>query len=204
MPGYDHHVFICYRRDGHWEAWVRRLFKPKLETFLTLFLPGPIKVYIDEEVNPGAAWQIAIRQALGDSRLMVPVLMTSFFDSYHCRDELARMLHREQFCGFRSQTNPEGLLLPVRISGVDYFPDFIKDIHQEDLSSYAIPNLAPATPTHENFDVAMRTFAKKVATAITRIPPHDSSWINLDGQPFVPRLVPKSLDQNEPPRLAAA
>ncbi|MEA3211858.1 MAG: hypothetical protein QOE70_4915 [Chthoniobacter sp.] len=203
MAGYVHHVFVSYRRGGEWEAWVRRFFAPKLRTFLGLHLPGGVSVYLDEQIDTGAAWQTALDQAIDSTRIMVPVFMCSFFDSQFCRNELARMFHREHHLGFRSDTNAAGLVVPVRLSETEYFPDFVNTIQQEDLTHFAIPNLAPATPTHESFDLAMKTFALKVATAIRRVPSYDPEWARLDGTPYRARLMPKSLEQEAPPRWAA-
>jgi hypothetical protein len=134
---------------------------------------------------------------------MVPVFMNPYFDSEACRKELARMLHREEILGLRTPAQPEGLILPVRLSSRTYFPDIARHIQDEDFTTFAIPNLAPNTLTHEKFDEKIRQFTLTAAAAIRKAPAYDAAWQDLDGGAFLPRLLSKPLAISQPPRISA-
>ena len=102
MPGYDHQVFVSFRRVGDWSSWVTRLFAPKVRTYLAANLPGEISVYVDEQIPTGAGWQVAIDQAIDGSCLMVPVFMNNYEPQLSLRTRAhapsraaARIPHRE-------------------------------------------------------------------------------------------------------------
>lgn len=203
MAGYEYQVFVSYRRAYDWEPWVRKLFVPKLRSFLSQHFADPISVFSDEQIVTGAAWRKSIHDAIDSSCIMVPVFFGAYFGSEWCRLELARMLHREKKIGFRSQRCNDTLILPVCIGSRQAFPDLVSAIQYEDLYQFAIPHMGEDTKLHQEFDVAMQRFCKKIADALQRIPPHDPSWSKLDGGIYLPKLAPKPFHVTINPRLAA-
>lgn len=203
MAGYAHHVFLSYRRGDSWETWVERLFAPTLGELLALHIPGPISIFVDRQLDIGMRWAAERNKALDTSRVMVPVLLTSYFGSIECRQELARMLHREQVLGLRTANHPWGLVLPARLSGRTYFPERIKQIQDYDFTQFAIPSLSRNTAHGERFEESMSRFALDVADAVLRAPPYDPAWALLDGGAFLDELPPKRPKILEPPRLIA-
>src|SRR5258708_1301966 len=87
MDEYENHIFISYRRpDAGGVRWTRDNFVRALTSLLRPRL-GPIRVFMDETIEDGAAWPNHLARSLSRSRIMVPVLSRDYFQSDWCRLE---------------------------------------------------------------------------------------------------------------------
>jgi hypothetical protein len=186
-----------------WKTWVRNVFVPALQSRVDRDLPGSETVYADDQLQGGATWQTALSLAVCASRIMVPVFISRYFESDACRRELAHMRQREDVCGFRTATEPNGLIVPVRLSERRFFPDETNRIQDHNFTPFAIPTLRPNTETYDRFEVAMDALFSDIVASILRAKNHDPAWRMLDGHQYMSLLLPKPLVQPIPPAMAA-
>ena len=201
---YVHCIFVSYRRVEPWTTWVRNVFVPALQSRVDRELPGNETVFSDEQLAAGTTWATALSLAICSSRIIIPVFISRYFDSVECRRELAHMRQREDTCGFRSALEPNGLIVPVRLSDRRFFPDEVNRIQDFDFTPFAIPTLRPGTETYDRFELAMNGLFADAFAAILRARQYDPSWNTLDGERYMSRLMPKPLVQPAPPLMVAA
>ncbi|BAS57367.1 hypothetical protein NIES2135_32750 [Leptolyngbya boryana NIES-2135] len=134
---YIYDVFISYRRKGPSGDWVRNHFFPLLEAWLPESLPYEPKIFIDKtEIETGTDWEFVLEQALRTSRCLIPIWSPSYFRSTWCLAEWQSMRAREQQCGFKTATNPNGLIYPIVFHDGEHFPPEAKATQQKDLKKW--------------------------------------------------------------------
>lgn len=193
---YVYAVFVSYRQVGRWKPWVREVFVPALQDCFDRDIPKAPKIYVDERIEAGANWKYSLNNALVSSKVMVPVFMASYFDSINCRLELSHMLEREEMCGLRSVTTPDGLIVPARISERDYFPDRAIDVLDYDFTDFNLPHFSKDADNYGLFEKKMNLFVKVVYAAMKRAKPFDSVWAQIRGDKYEKELVTKPFQEN--------
>jgi hypothetical protein len=124
-----------------------------------------------------------------------------YFSSEWCRLELANMFVREQTCGLRTETQPNGLILPAAIHDGERFPLEARAIQQAQLQTYANTRIAPDSPSEERLSEQIRTWTPDVAQAIQNCPEYDAAWVDLSVEDFLSLFTAQDIQQREPPRL---
>jgi hypothetical protein len=184
---YIYDVFISYRRQHQWTHWTREHLKGLLDTFLTQELGDPPRIFIDEQIEPGADWPIRLGDALARSRVLVGVFSRDYFnDKYWCIHELDLMYARQQ------QFPDKCLIFPAIGHDGDLIPEEIRRIQSCDLKEFRNPDLQRRTPRFEKFADAINALAPHVADAIFSAPLFQDSWL-LDCRTRFNRVYQQSL-----------
>src|SRR5262249_27452321 len=94
LMSYTYDVFVSYRQMPGWDRWTKHWFREQLETWLHPKTSTP-RIYFDRiEMENGQPWPSELRVAHARSKVLVPVLCRSYFDSLWCRYELTTMIER--------------------------------------------------------------------------------------------------------------
>jgi hypothetical protein len=199
MP-YEYDAFLSYRRHGEWPQWVRNVFRPLFAHWLGEEHPG-VRIFIDYEIETGAAWPHRLGKALGESRVLVPLFSRQYFSSEWCQLELSQMSAREERCNFRTAGNAGGLIIPAHIHDGDGFPARAQAIQAARLQEYTNVRLAKGSPTEERLSEEIRNWVPDIAAAIRSAPPHDNEWTHLAVEAFVAQFRSADSKQTTPPSL---
>ena len=135
---YEYDVFVSYKTGGVFEEWLHEHFLIFLKDYLKATLSRDARVFVDKSgISSGDAWPERIKRALVHSKCLIPIWSPPYFYSSWCMCECNVMLDREKRLGYRTTTNPGGLVIPVRIFDGEQFPDFAKNIHCFDCRNFA-------------------------------------------------------------------
>lgn len=170
---YLYDIFISYRHKGQAMEWVRNHFHPLLEQRLPDSLPvqHELSVFIDLDIETGAAWPAKLRQALKNARCLVAVWSPEYFRSDWCLAEWQTMREREKLLGWRSEQNPQGLIYPVVFADGEHFPPEARAVQWRDLRAWNYG--APAfrdTVGFLDFDQQVQKLAGELAGMILTAP----------------------------------
>lgn len=174
MPrDYVYDIFISYRREPPVLDWVRNHFYPLLDQWLPNFTPVTQrpKIFIDWQIETGAKWPAALKNALKVSRCLIPVWTPEYFRSEWCVAEWKTMIKREQLCRRGTTQNPLGLIYPVIFSDGEHFPTGALDTQHKDLRewNYQYP-VFRETAGYLAFDRAIQQLSQELANFIQRAP----------------------------------
>jgi hypothetical protein len=189
IPGYEHHVFISYPRQGDVLDWVRNHLHPVLKRRLDEELPEEAQIFLDEQIETGSAWPDALARALHRSCCMVAVFCPGYFRSRWCMAEWQTMRKREELLGYRCEANPAGLVYPVVFSDGKCFPEEAKAIQgRTDLRPYAFPfpQFRDSKKYLKFYEVMTEVTGELAQWFDARIPPWDDSWPALRPPPEPP------------------
>src|ERR1700733_9151758 len=99
---YTHDIFISYRRDDQTRAWINKHFVPTLEHHVFMELGTKPTFFIDEQIEAGSTWPIALGSALGASKIILLLWSKTYLQSKWCATEISHMLEREARNGYRT------------------------------------------------------------------------------------------------------
>lgn len=198
--GYEHHVFISYKRGKVWTQWVRDMFAPRLLAFLENEISSP-EIFVDDQIQTGARWAEVLHHKVCRSKIMIAVLSAGYFDSEWCKKEMALMFEREDKHGLVGTGSNYGLLIPVRIGDGHCFPKRIRDVQYLDFEEYADPDMVRGSPRYSDFNQQLRHLAKVIANTLPLIPTWCNEWQALDGSTVITSLAPPPPSVPKPPRI---
>jgi hypothetical protein len=202
MSGYEHDIFISYRRmEPEWVHWTQKNFLRPLRVLLRPAL-GNISIFADNQVETGASWPAHIARAHARSRILIPILSRDYFNSEWCRLELALMHHREKLVGYRTPAHAGVLILPVAIDDGNSFPPEVQDMQAEGIHQFAQPFMNPEGALQEAFAAHLKEWCPRIEQALQSIPPFDPQWETLAHQEFVKRFEIKMATQTTVPGLS--
>jgi hypothetical protein len=202
---YEHQVFISYNRDRLWESWLRKLFLPTFRDLLSEQFPPLASVFFDSDLTVGDVyWPPALATAAANSSVLVPLFTNRYFFSEWCTAELAHFTAREEACGYRTLARPRTLVLPIVLSGGQYFPASINGYTKLDLSEYANPYLNTESDKAQRLYDAIRSWAPSVFRAVSDAPPYEETWNTLAWQTFQQTYKQTAPATIELPNLGAA
>lgn len=187
MP-YKYDVFISYRRDPETLAWIKDHFIPLLKLRLGFELKREPTIYLDEQVEAGAAWPAALGAALGESRVLIALWTANYFSSVWCTEEFSQMLQREDQAKLRKAAKPQGLIIPAFIHDGDSFPATLKHIKPFQIQSCFNPRMAHNSPRAEELDAALAAQAASIASSILKAPPWRKKWTAKASRAFYKRF----------------
>lgn len=191
IDGYEHHLFLSYRRKGTVPDWVQNHFAPRLQEHLEDLLPEEPSIFVDAQIETGSCWPERLSQALQRSCFLLSIWTPSYFQSPWCMAEWHTMRERERLLGLRCAENPAGLVYPVVYSDGENFPNEAQIIqHRTDLRDYNIPDKQyDRTEDYIQFRRRVQGVANELADWIKRPPTWDASWPVLRPAPeFSPTL----------------
>jgi hypothetical protein len=175
MP-YEYDIFVSYRREDPVREWVQNHFAQELTRWLKeTTLAFEPKVFVDTSIGTGSVWPKALRDALLNSRLLVPVLSPSYWRSEWCVWEFESMRARQTALAASAGDDEPQLIFPARFSnGV---PTDVGDIQYCDFANYNLP--APAfrqAPIYLDFLKLIQGFAEELVQAVAAAPPWEEGW----------------------------
>jgi hypothetical protein len=176
--GYEYDVFLSYKRDDLMDGWLDDHFVPFLRTFVSNALARSVRIFIDRDgIDTGDSWPLRLGHALSRSRCLVGIWSPLYFQSSWCRRECAVMMNRERRLGFRTSSNPGGLVVPVNVFDGEHFPDVAGRIQCLDCRQYWIVGEGfRKTERYVDFQDVMREWANDVAKAVSSAPPWQPNW----------------------------
>ncbi|HEY0171295.1 MAG TPA: toll/interleukin-1 receptor domain-containing protein [Pyrinomonadaceae bacterium] len=186
---YKYDIFISYRHEKKVHKPWALDFVEKLKVFLVEELISTPRIFIDEEgIRTGDRWRRALEEALGYSKILIPIWSVSYFvESEWCNKECAIMYYREMMLNEeRRGRAPEGgagaepcrLLMPVRFMDGENYPPFAKDIQQFDCEIYNRAKRLSVGET-KRFRAHMfhvKQWAPQVKERLMSAPPWDERW----------------------------
>ena len=180
MP-YTHDVFLSYSHDYPFGEWVKDPFLPLFQGYLTASLGRAGQIFSDRDIPAGNSWPERLRNALATSRTLVGIWSPNYFISDWCQCECLFMLHREHAFGFRTPTNPDGLIVPVTLHDGDRFPNYARAVQYADWIKYArVGEGFKKTERYVEFQDRISDWADDVARAINAAPDWDAEWLTED------------------------
>lgn len=95
------------------------------------------------------------------------------------------MHERERSLGFRSGTNPAGLIIPVVIDDGDCFPIEVKAMQCQPFHEFANPFIRVDSPKQEALAEVLRNgLCPAIDKALKSIPPFDPAWEQIAHKQF--------------------
>jgi hypothetical protein len=175
---YEYDVFISYRREPDAAEWTKNIFLPKFRSYLSAEL-GKARIFVDEqEIEGGDDWAESLKDALAKSKCLVPVLMTSYFQSEWCAREFAVMHHRQE----RLVRKPQGLIAPFVIWDGDDFPAPAKAIQHFPCHDYYFTHKGFLdSGTFFEFQQKLKDWVKSVAKVVRNAPDWNADWLTEAG-----------------------
>jgi len=171
---YEYDVFFSYKRHDltlEWTRWVHT----RLKFWVTHELNVPeAKIFVDEDcIEVGDRWPDSLRRALSLSKCMVCVWSPPYFHSNWCLSEYRSFREREQ----RLNRGPHGLILPMRYSDGEYFPEEARGVQWLDVAPYAstVPAFLKSARAVE-FEDVLKPFARQVAESVRSAPAYEPDW----------------------------
>lgn len=177
---YLYDVFISYSRDECVGGWVKKYFKPTLRKRLAAHLLTEPKVYLDtEDIPVGAEWPVYLKEALGSSKMLIPVWTPPFFRSRWCLAEWQTFIAREAELSLPKLR----LVYPVKYSDGTCFQDALKRYQCRDLSNWGWDcDSFGSSPEFLKFVQAVDEIARELAEILDDqvFPPHNAAWPIVD------------------------
>ncbi len=187
---YEHDVFISYRRGNEtYRRWVPGTFFQPFKDYLSEALPHDANIFWDiDGIHAGDQWENRLYEKITRSKVLIPILIPSYFRSDWCRREFAAFYHRQR----QLKLSPGGLILPVVLQDTTY-PDYVQGIQGFPCERYSIVPLNPLTETYEAFHLDLKRWVKNVSQAIDRAPEWRAEWMDYDQwieKPFQELIAP--------------
>jgi hypothetical protein len=190
-----HDVFLSYHWKGPTGIWVPRFFQKELAFWLNEQFPDrAATVFYDREsITIGDQTGRELLDALGRTRVFVPVLSPSYFtQSRWCAWEW-RCFHAWR----------PAAVMPVLYYNFKALPDFARALNMEDFSDVnATFEGWPNTPQYGQFQERVKKFAEKIARRMRELePPPESGFPPTFTPPPIPE--PEGLPPIDQRRMAA-
>jgi TIR domain len=173
---YVHDIFISYRRDEETRAWLNNHFLPLLSLRVRQELMHAPNIFVDGQLESGFSWPSRLGINLGGSRILLALWAKDYFASRWCTEEMAQMLAREQAYGFRTNDNPQGLVVPAVIHDGDEFPPHLSHIQRFDIQRCFNVRMQRDSARAEELDAILAAEAPAIAAAIEAAPPWRKAW----------------------------
>ena len=87
------------------------------------------------------------------------------------------MMKRESLLGFRTPSNPGGLIYPVVFSDGEHFPSEAQQIQQKDLRNWNISSLVfRETRDYAEFEKQVQIVAQEISQMLETVPDWREDW----------------------------
>lgn len=176
LMAYEYDVFISYRREPDSKEWTQNVFLPKFTSYLREELgKKDLSIFIDEHgIEGGQYWEDTLKIALAKSKCLVPVLMTSYFQSEWCVREFAVLHYRQE----QLVQKPQGLIVPFVIWDGDDFPATAKALQQFPCHDYYFTHKGFLdSGTFFEFQKKLKKWISAVSKAVKSAPDWDAAWL---------------------------
>jgi len=173
---YQYDIFISYRRDDLTKVWIEKLFIPILDSHVFLELGRHPTFYIDIQLESGTTWPIALGNALGTCRTIIPLWSKTYLNSIWCTCEISHMLERERKTGFRTLEKPGGLVFPTIIHDGETMPINLSSIQKVEIQDCFNVKMSPDSPKAEILSDKLQPLGKAIAGALGVAPAWQADW----------------------------
>jgi len=176
--GYQHDIFISYRRHPETLEWIHQHFLPLLHLRVGLELRTDPEIYVHEITNQipaGTAWPVELGEVLGMSRILIALWSGAYLNSVWCTQELCLMLAREQETGCRTPQNKYGLVVPVIVHG-ENIPQELGVTQALNIRTCYNTRMRKDGPRAEQLSDIIEKHAKGLAYAIDKAPVWRKKW----------------------------
>lgn len=181
---YQYDIFISYRRDDLTKAWIEKHFIPLLDSHVFYELGRHPKFYIDVQLESGTTWPIALGNALGTSKVIIPLWSKNYLNSVWCTCEISIMLDREIKTGCRTLQNPSGLVFPTVIHDGETMPVNLSSIQKVEIQDCFNVKMSPDSPKAEILSEKLQPLGKAIADAIDKAPAWQAGWETATADTF--------------------
>ena len=178
---YKYDVFLSYNLKYPHGDWVNNIFlpffKPLLEDALNIH---SVSIFQDTSgILTGQDWENRILDALLHSRIMVSIFTPAYFNSEWCKKEFAIMDYRQRELGYMSLQNSNGIIVPLKISDGEHFPEIAKELQIADFNNYhRIGPGFPYTPLYIEMQGKLQSWINDVAYAHKNAPDWNAEWLD--------------------------
>ncbi len=201
--GYEYDIFISYRRTDFTRKWIEEYFVPKLKLFVFLEIDIEPTVFIDDQIEFGDTWPATLGNALGKSKVIIPLWSKNYLKSIWCTCEISHMLQRESKAGYRTAQKPNGLVFPTIIHDGETMPAPLLIIQKIEIQKYFKP-IAKDSIAAEEFHEKLEPLGKIVANAIEQAPAWQEEWqTEAVGDFFDLFYNANKIQQSTPPKLGS-
>jgi len=121
---YKYDVFLSYGHRSMFSRWIGGIFLHRFEGYLGEYLVRPVRIG-KVQASWGHDVPTYTKIALAHSRCLVAICYPTYFKSPLRTYEMAVMLQRERRLGYRTESNPNPLLLLVYAFDGEWFPEII-------------------------------------------------------------------------------
>jgi hypothetical protein len=133
-------------------------------------------IYLDDQVESGQSWPVALGTALGESRVLIPLWTGNYLTSVWCTEELSHMLSREREAQLRTLAKPHGVVIPAFIHDGEKFPKDLAHIQYFEIQKTFNVRMARNSPLAETLDSELTRQAATIAACIDHAPEWRKTW----------------------------
>jgi TIR domain len=173
---YEYDIFISYRRQADTHLWITKHFAPRLEARVELELGRRPAIFVDDQIESGTSWPASLGEALGTSRILIPLWTRTFLSSAWCAAELSHMLGREADEGLRKNERQHGVIVPAFIHDGDTFPPELSHITYFEIQRTYIAHMPRDGRLAARLESALAAQAPAIAKCIEKAPPWREAW----------------------------
>jgi hypothetical protein len=161
-------------------------------------------VFLDTQLESGAVWPVRLAQALGGSRILLPLWSGAYLSSDWCAIELSQMVERQRAAGLGTLAQPYGLVVPAFIHDGEKFPQELADIQYFEIQRCFTTRMARNSPLAEELEITIKAEAPHIAHCIEVAPPWSPAWVaSAAGQLYQRLRQPAPPRQAEVPRFTS-
>jgi hypothetical protein len=173
---YAHDIFISYRRDDETRNWIATHLVPLLELHVGMELGRRPKIFVDTQLESGAAWPAQLGAALGRSRVLLSLWSGNYCNSVWCMQELSHMLDRQKQAGLATAAKPHGLVIPAVIHDGDALPPELGYQQGFVIRDWFNTRMAATGDTAEKLAAKLKAEAPAIAKCVSVAPPWRAQW----------------------------
>lgn len=202
--GYQHDIFVSYKRHPETLRWIEDHFRPLLEHHVANELERDPKIYVNEisnQIPAGTAWPASLGQELGTSRILLALWSGAYLNSVWCAEELTTMMVREQKYDCRTPQNQYGLIIPVVVHDGDEIPEPLGVAQAMDIKTCYNTRMRRDGAKAEELSDKIVEHARGIAIAITKAPKWQEDWPIQAAQQLFNKYYKAEASQRRVPRF---
>jgi hypothetical protein len=190
---YVYDIFVSYKREPEDRPlvtpWIQGVLD-RVEHWVTQELGGrKVNMFFDRKnIKSGVQWKKELGKGLLRSKCMLAILSSEYFQSSWCLAEWRTFLARQQI-------TESPLIVPIKYTEEDWFPEEAQDIEWLDLADLTGTTEAFwKTERADKLDQKLKEFAPALANIIEAAPSFQADWPIREPEPPPPprRFLPMS------------
>lgn len=198
--GYQYDIFISYKRSDFGKEWLQGQFIPELSKRLES-LHGPIRFFLDDNIQEGAIPRPAVLQALQHAKILMPILSPPYFQSDWCSAEWKTFEAREDAAGLIDGCH--SLRVPIRWRDCEDYDTKMGDMAPKPRIFNEFRHVEAGwrkTEKFAQFEDEVDGLAELLARLLPKVHEHNPDWPLMTPQNCAP-LAPCTVPTLSLPRL---